>query len=165
MRETLEGEHVGFADDGGGGLARELDDGADAEEEVDDAVEEDGDAVGPKGLFLACCLVCGVRWWSATREMGREKKTRRKKKLTKLYINAAPCKKTAALYENCALNTSVQFTPVCAPSYTSPPSVISPTPIIQSHVLLACCAYVSFPVYLASLAPKLKKIPLLIAFL
>ena len=65
----------------------------------------------------------------------------------------------AALYENCALNTSVQFTPVCAPSYTLPSGVISPTAIIQSHVFLAWSAYVWFPVYLASLAPRLKKIP------
>ena len=59
MRVAFEGEHVGFAEDGGRGLARELDDGADAEEEGNGAVEEGLYAVLPEGLFFAFCLFFG----------------------------------------------------------------------------------------------------------
>lgn len=60
-------------------------------------------------------------------------------------MNAAPCRMTAELYENCALFMSVQFAWTWPPSYTFQFSwSMYCTDHSQSKVSVAHLAYVSF---------------------
>ena len=72
---------------------------------------------------------------------------------------------TPLLYVHCIWFISEQLFVSLFPSNTSCRSPSSPTPVAQSQLRSAQFAYVSLPVYRASLAARSKKQPLEIAFL